>query len=126
MTPTYVSGLDRVSGLRAKERKTLEPVAKEFEFGANDYYLSLIDWNDPDDPIRRIIIPDAAELEPSCRASSTSIPPRPSCWSATCAAAGAASASASACSSSAQTKSRRTSVKASPTSANMTRSTTSC
>jgi lysine 2,3-aminomutase len=64
MTPTYVSGLDRVSGLRAKERKTLEPVAKEFEFGANDYYLSLIDWNDPDDPIRRIIIPDAAELEP--------------------------------------------------------------
>jgi KamA family protein len=32
-------------------------------FRANDYYLGLIDWNDPDDPIRKIIIPREEELE---------------------------------------------------------------
>ncbi len=80
MTPKYVSALDQVLGLRATVRKTLEPVAREFEFGANDYYLSLIDWDDPADPIRRIIIPDAAELEPwgqtdpSAEASYTILP----------------------------------------------------
>jgi len=26
----------------------------------NDYYLNLIDWSDPADPIRRLVIPDAA------------------------------------------------------------------
>ena len=29
----------------------------------NEYYQKLINWDDPDDPIRRIIIPDKAELE---------------------------------------------------------------
>ncbi len=34
-----------------------------FPFRTNDYYLSLIDWNDPEDPIRRVIIPDMQELD---------------------------------------------------------------
>jgi KamA family protein len=37
-------------------------VAEKFRFMASEYYLSLIDWEDPDDPIRRIIMPDAAEM----------------------------------------------------------------
>ncbi|MGB4279467.1 MAG: 4Fe-4S cluster-binding domain-containing protein, partial [Methanoculleus sp.] len=35
-----------------------------FAFRSNDYYLSLIDWDDPADPIRRLVIPTIEELEP--------------------------------------------------------------
>ena len=31
-------------------------------FRANDYYLNLIDWDDPSDPIRQLIIPRQEEL----------------------------------------------------------------
>jgi KamA family protein len=40
----------------------LKPVTEKYAFRANEYYLSLIDWNDPDDPIRRLIIPHEREL----------------------------------------------------------------
>ena len=30
-------------------------------FRANDYYLKLINWDDPDDPIRQLIIPRVEE-----------------------------------------------------------------
>lgn len=46
------------------QRDELKEVAAKFAFRSNDYYLSLINWDDPDDPIRRIVIPDKAELEP--------------------------------------------------------------
>ena len=36
-------------------------VAK-FNLRTNEYYQSLIDWGDPYDPIRRIVIPDINEL----------------------------------------------------------------
>jgi lysine 2,3-aminomutase len=58
----YLSKLDQVSGLTGEERARLQPVTQEYAFRANDYYTSLIDWNDPDDPIRRIIIPEVSEL----------------------------------------------------------------
>jgi KamA family protein len=32
-------------------------------FRTNDYYQKLINWDDPEDPIRRIVIPDRAELD---------------------------------------------------------------
>jgi len=64
MKPNYVQDLNDVAGLTPAERKALRPVADRFEFGAYDYYLSLIDWDDPADPIRRIIIPNADELDP--------------------------------------------------------------
>jgi KamA family protein len=41
----------------------LRPVTEAFDFRANDYYLGLINWDDPEDPIRRIIIPDLRELD---------------------------------------------------------------
>jgi KamA family protein len=41
----------------------LEKVANKFPFGTNSYYLGLIDWSDPADPIRKIIIPSPEELE---------------------------------------------------------------
>src|SRR5665811_1606008 len=60
---SYVSRLSHVEGLPAEERARLEAVAARFAFRANSYYLGLIDWDDPDDPIRRIIIPRPEELE---------------------------------------------------------------
>ena len=41
----------------------MKKVTERFAFRSNDYYLSLIDWNDPDDPIRQIIIPHIQELD---------------------------------------------------------------
>lgn len=61
--PRYVTKLDQVHGLSEEERKQLQPVAEKFAFRTNEYYQSLIDWNDPDDPIRRIVMPDLQELD---------------------------------------------------------------
>ena len=45
------------------DRRELKQVQKRFSFRSNEYYQSLIDWDDPADPIRRIIMPDPAELD---------------------------------------------------------------
>ena len=58
----YVRRLDKVSNIPADLLERLEPVTREYVFRANDYYLTLIDWNDPEDPIRQLIIPREEEL----------------------------------------------------------------
>ncbi len=58
----YVRRLDKVSNIPPDLLERLEPVTREYVFRANDYYLSLIDWDDPDDPIRQLIIPREEEL----------------------------------------------------------------
>ena len=59
----YIRRLRQVEQLSEEEKERLAPVVDKFVFRANDYYLGLIDWNDPDDPIRKIIIPREQELE---------------------------------------------------------------
>ena len=59
----YLTKLDQVQQLKGRDKTVLEKVAKRYAFRGNDYYLSLIDWNDPDDPIRRIVVPSIEELE---------------------------------------------------------------
>ena len=59
---TYVRRLEQVDTLSVAERERLRPVEKRYVFRTNDYYLGLIDWNDPDDPIRQLIIPREEEL----------------------------------------------------------------
>jgi lysine 2,3-aminomutase len=61
--PQYITSLDRLDGLPQGERIALEEVARKFAFRTNEYYASLIDWDDPDDPLRKIVIPDTRELE---------------------------------------------------------------
>jgi len=61
--PKYITRLENVPQLSEEERARLKPVEREFVFRTNDYYNSLIDWSDPDDPIRRLVIPDARELD---------------------------------------------------------------
>jgi len=62
--PIYISSLDAVPGITVEECAGLAPVTELFAFRSNDYYLSLIDWDDPTDPIRRLIVPTLEELEP--------------------------------------------------------------
>jgi len=61
--PSYVNRLSQISEIDSEEQESLREVAEKFVFRSNDYYNSLIDWNDPEDPIRRIIIPDLGELD---------------------------------------------------------------
>ena len=59
----YLTKLEQIPQLGQDEVNRLKDVDEKFVFRTNDYYQSLIDWNDPDDPIRRIVIPDVQELD---------------------------------------------------------------
>jgi lysine 2,3-aminomutase len=52
----------QIPELRGVGATALDEVADRFPFRANDYYLGLVDWDDPDDPIRRLVIPQRGEL----------------------------------------------------------------
>jgi lysine 2,3-aminomutase len=58
----YYRSIDDVPEIPAAERDQLRAVSDLYEFRANDYYLGLIDWSDPDDPIRQLIVPRPDEL----------------------------------------------------------------
>jgi len=58
----YVRTVDQVPEIPDSIRERLRAVSEKYVFRANDYYLSLIDWNDPNDPIRQLIIPREEEL----------------------------------------------------------------
>ena len=57
-----VRRLGQVTQLTPEQRDRLGPVEARYVFRANDYYLGLIDWDDPEDPIRQLIIPREEEL----------------------------------------------------------------
>jgi len=66
MNPRFIHSIDELDnfvGLGPGERKEMEQVTETFPFRANEYYLSLIDWKDWQDPIRRIVVPDIRELK---------------------------------------------------------------
>jgi len=75
-----ISELDNLVGLTSRERNHMETVSYTFPFRSSEYYLSLIDWKDGHDPLRRIIIPHPSELngmgcfDPSCEKNGTRIP----------------------------------------------------
>lgn len=58
----YITGLSQIPQLSEEDKKELAPVVDKFVFRSNTYYQSLINWEDPEDPIRRIVIPDVEEL----------------------------------------------------------------
>ena len=59
----YITNIEQLENLTQQERVELKKVTNKFTFRANEYYLSLINWDDPNDPIRRIIIPQTCELD---------------------------------------------------------------
>lgn len=58
----YIKKLQDIPQLSDAERTALQPVADAYAFRVSEYYLKLIDWNDPADPIRQLVIPRADEL----------------------------------------------------------------
>ncbi|MFD1179011.1 KamA family radical SAM protein [Paenibacillus puldeungensis] len=61
--PKFITDIEKVKQLFEHEREELRPITDKFVFRANDYYLKLIDWNDPEDPIRKLVIPNTGELK---------------------------------------------------------------
>jgi len=59
----YVTHLENIPQLSTEEIDSFKPVIQKYMFRVNEYYLGLINWNDPNDPIRRIVIPDISELQ---------------------------------------------------------------
>lgn len=63
MKVNYFTDIDKISQIPESERAELKrKVTKHFAFRVNDYYLSLIEWDNPHDPIRKIVIPDMDEM----------------------------------------------------------------
>jgi KamA family protein len=62
MQPKYTRDIFQVNGLSFEEKIRLKNVTEMYGFYANDYYLNLINWDDPDDPIRKIVIPQGGEV----------------------------------------------------------------
>ncbi|MBO8173011.1 MAG: KamA family radical SAM protein [Bacillaceae bacterium] len=60
--PKYITDIDKIEQIPEEERKKLKQITEKYVFRVNDYYLSLIDWNDPNDPIRKLVIPNEGEL----------------------------------------------------------------
>lgn len=61
--PKYITNIDKLTMIPQDEREKLKRITEKFVFRVNEYYLNLIDWNDPNDPIRRLVIPNEGELQ---------------------------------------------------------------
>jgi KamA family protein len=59
----HITKIEHLDRLGKQEIVDLQKVTDKFSFRCNDYYLSLIDWDDPADPIRRIVVPNVQELD---------------------------------------------------------------
>ncbi|WP_080832624.1 KamA family radical SAM protein [Cohnella massiliensis] len=46
-----------------QENRTLPPILGKLGVRLNEYYMSLIDWKDPADPLRRLIVPSTGQLK---------------------------------------------------------------
>ena len=62
MRVKYITRLDQLERLTAAERRRLGPVADRYAFRLNEYYEKLINWDDPNDPLRRLVVPHEQEL----------------------------------------------------------------
>lgn len=61
--PSYITNIKKIPQLTAGEQKELKAVTDKFAFRTNSYYQKLINWDDPHDPIYRLIMPSRKELE---------------------------------------------------------------
>ncbi|MFD2614773.1 KamA family radical SAM protein [Paenibacillus gansuensis] len=61
-TSKYYTDVGQLTMITEPERARLKQMTDTFPFRMNDYYMKLANWNDPGDPIRRLVIPGRAEL----------------------------------------------------------------
>ncbi|QJA06821.1 KamA family radical SAM protein [Thermosulfurimonas marina] len=59
---SFVRDLEELP-LSAEEKERLRPVAEKYPFFCSSYYLRLINFKDPADPLRRVVVPEEGELE---------------------------------------------------------------
>lgn len=60
---TTIEELNNKLKLSPQLQKSLEDITTRFPMSVTPYYLSLIDWSDENDPIRRMCIPSLDELD---------------------------------------------------------------
>ena len=60
--PKYLTKIEQVPELSQEEKARLRRVTGKFLFRSNEYYQRLIDWSDPNDPIRALVVPAEEEL----------------------------------------------------------------
>lgn len=60
--PKYMTDIGKLTSIPEAEREKLKLITDKFVFRVNEYYLNLIDWSDPADPIRNLVIPNEGEL----------------------------------------------------------------
>jgi len=63
----YITRLEQLQDLPPDQRAELEHVTRLYGFRASDYYLGLVNWQDPCDPIRQLVVPRIDELAGSGR-----------------------------------------------------------
>jgi KamA family protein len=61
--PSYLTNYEQVAHIPEIKKGEFIKVCQRYAFRTNSYYFSLINWNDRNDPIRKIIIPDKKELK---------------------------------------------------------------
>lgn len=57
-----INQLEDFTDLSPKEKKKLKQITQRHPMRVTPYYMSLIDWDDPDDPIRKMAIPSIEEF----------------------------------------------------------------
>ncbi len=62
MKVSYITDSAKINNIDARSKEIIDKVSQKYVFRANDYYLGLINWEDPNDPIKQIIIPREDEL----------------------------------------------------------------
>ena len=62
MNYKIITNLSKIKEIPENKKKQLEKVTKIYPFKANEYYLSLINWENENDPIKKLIIPDYDEI----------------------------------------------------------------
>ncbi|MDA3129202.1 KamA family radical SAM protein [Aliibacillus thermotolerans] len=60
--PKYITKIDEIEHIPEAEKEKLRKITDKFVFRVNEYYLSLINWDDPNDPIKKLVIPNEGEL----------------------------------------------------------------
>ena len=60
---TTIDDLAELVDITGSEKKRLLKVVDRHPMSVTRYYASLIDWNDPDDPLRKMTIPTEGELD---------------------------------------------------------------
>jgi KamA family protein len=57
-----IEQLEKFIDLSPKEEKKLKQITQKHPMRVTEYYMSLIDWNDPEDPIKKMAIPSMNEF----------------------------------------------------------------